>query len=149
MGFSYDMDAVLDNGMDRIRFELGDIDSTDVLLQDEEIELILEDTPNWQTALAKSARIIESRFRRLLEQSIGDIRVEYTKRAETWSKMRQRFEQLAPEISAVTTAGMGLSAGGISGESAQKTYYGIHMHEAPGTAPDKNWSDPWTNPVEE
>lgn len=145
MSFSYDIDAVPENGLDRIRFELGDVDSTDVMLQDEAIEIILLDTPNWQTALAKSARVIEAGFRRLLEQSVGDIRVEYTKRAETWSKMRQRFEELAPEVSAVTTAGMGLSAGGTGGG----TYYGIHMHEAPGTAPDTNWSDPWTSPVEE
>lgn len=149
MSFSFDIDAVPENGLDRIRFELGDVDSTDVMLQDEAIEVILLDTPNWQTALAKSARIIEAGFRRLLEQSVGDIRVEYTKRAETWSKMRQRFEELAPEISTVTTAGMGLSAGGISSEPMQRTYYGVHMHETPGTAPDTNWVDPWISPVEE
>jgi len=109
MAWSYDPN--LSSTRDQVRFLVGDTDTNDQLVQNEEITFALLDNPNIYRAAATVARAIAARLARevTLVGSPGGIELDAQKQS-------QRFTDLAKELElkAKTSGAVRMFAGGIS-----------------------------------
>lgn len=73
---------------DTVRFLIGDTDSCDQLLQDDEIVWVLgiyNNTPN--NAAIRCVETIMSKFSRLMDESVGQVKLTYSQRAKGYRDM--------------------------------------------------------------
>lgn len=97
--------------LDQVRFLVGDTDSTDELLQDEEINWLLTEYPTVYVAAAEAAKAIASKFARLADTNIeGAVSVKYSQR-------QKQFLQLAVRLEEKADSGGGIAAPFVSGVS--------------------------------
>lgn len=89
---------------------LGDTDSTDQLLSNEELEYFADQWPSsvYQAAAAAS-KAIAGRYARLVDKEVGDLKIAYSQRYEHYSNLCDEFN--AQGASLLTVAPY---AGGIS-----------------------------------
>jgi len=97
----------------QVRFLCGDTDSTDPLLQDEEIDYLLTVYPNARDAAASACDAIASKFSRQADQSTGDISTSYSQRAKMYAERAATLRSAAGDRSAVAYAG-GISISDMS-----------------------------------
>lgn len=84
--------------LNEVRFLIGDTDTADQLLQDEEIGFLLDDYPVTESA-ARAAMHLARRFaRKAKSKTVGPLRIEYGERAES-------FEKLAHQIASGNVTG--------------------------------------------
>lgn len=118
---------------DQIRFLIGDTDSTDPLLQDEEIEWTLTNAGgSIYQAAHDLCYALGSKFARLAtSKSVGDLSLSYQNRSDAFMKQAERLLELAarrepptPWVSPknVTTAAKRTELG----EQGQEFFTGIH-----------------------
>ena len=92
---------------DKVRFYIQDTDTTEQLLQDEEITFLLAEKANnvLQTS-ALGAEVIARKFAREATITVGDTRVEWSRRAELyWSlaqDLRTRNVAVAPFVGGIS-----------------------------------------------
>lgn len=110
-GFSYSGDP-LSSPQDEVRFLLGDTDDTDPQLLDREIEYLLRNQSNVYIAAANGARAIAGRYARLVDKSVGDLRLSYSQRQKQYFDLATTLETRAFSVLSATD-GMPY-AGGIS-----------------------------------
>tara|TARA_R110000744_G_scaffold42497_7_gene95931 strand:+ start:196 stop:657 length:462 start_codon:yes stop_codon:yes gene_type:complete len=116
MTWTYNGDPA-SSALSAIRFLIGDTDTADQLVTDEEIAWLNTesgDTPTSLTALYKAsaaaARAIAAKFSRLADQSVGDLKVSMSQKAVG-------YDALARSLAAQAAADAGVPipfAGGIS-----------------------------------
>lgn len=107
MSFSYDTTLATDK--DKVRLFIGDTDSTQPLLQDEEIISLLAMFGSVAVASSTACKNIAARFARYADRVTGDISVRYSQIAETY---RALADEIKTSLSALN-APMPY-AGGIS-----------------------------------
>ena len=133
MSFSYTPTNISQNGKDRIRFELGDTDAADPLLQDEEIAGALSISSNGHAeATARAARAIAVKFTRQADLQVGPLKLTYQNRAAAYTTIAESFEGkagLTPGDTSGGAGGAGISAGGMAG--AGGNYFGAGMMDNP------------------
>ena len=71
---------------DAVRFLVGDTDTTDQLISDEEIAYIVQENPAINRSASESARAIAAKFARLMSRSIGGLSADFS------AKYRQYLE---------------------------------------------------------
>jgi hypothetical protein len=71
---------------DAVRFLVGDTDTTDQLISDEEIAYIVQENPAINRSASESARAIAAKFARLMSRSIGGLSADFS------AKYRQYIE---------------------------------------------------------
>lgn len=124
MAFTYAPDNIPNGGRDRVRFEVGDTDSTDVRLQDEEISGALAATnDDWQRAAGVCARAIANKLRRQVEKA-GAIDLGTQNRIDGYLAMADRLDG-GGSLQVPGVSGQGLSAGGMAG--AEGNYFSKGM----------------------
>lgn len=92
---------------DAVRFEIGDTDSRDPLLQDAEVAYALKVEANIYGAAARCCESIARRFARQADYALGTHRVSASQRSEAYAK-------LGRELRLRATSSNAPSAGGIS-----------------------------------
>lgn len=116
MSFTYDetdLDENTSSGrLNIVRLLLGDTNSLDQQLQDEEINFSLSmENDNPHLAASKSARYISAKYARLVDVELdGQLREDY-------SQLRYSYSELAENLYseyASSKAALGISSGGIS-----------------------------------
>lgn len=105
MTWSYS--TALTTAKDKVRFYLQDTDTTEQLLQDEEYTFLLaEKANNILQASALGAEVIARKFAREATMTVGDTRVEWSRRAELyWSlaqDLRTRNVAVAPFVGGIS-----------------------------------------------
>lgn len=90
MTWSYDISLSADK--DKVRFNVGDTDSTEELLQDEEITYLLVDNSVLGASIA-AAENIAAMFSRLMDENVGDVKISYSQRAEAYWKMVDKLKR--------------------------------------------------------
>lgn len=81
---------------DSIRFLIGDTDTTDQLVNDEEIAWVLTDTDSIYQAAHDLCTVIAAKFARLAtSKSVGDLSLSYSDRSETYHRLAERMLHLA------------------------------------------------------
>lgn len=98
MAFTYDSSA-LDDSINRIRLEIGDIDEDRPLLQDEEIGQIVDEWSTFNQRVAACCRLICSIFAGEPDR----YRIENF--TETLEKVFDRYEKMAQRYEAMASSG--------------------------------------------
>jgi hypothetical protein len=94
--------------MDEVRFLIGDTDSAQEQLSNEEINFALLSKPP-KAAAAECARAIAAKYARLVTRSVGDLNVTYRELQDNYAKLADRLDA----ASAAEDAGTQVFAGGI------------------------------------
>lgn len=142
MTWSYSGDPMSDE-MDAVRFLVGDTDSGDPLMQDEEIEHLLDRFITPYQAAVQACRVLAAKFAREvshsgdgLSYSGSDLHKHYMALAEELDKLARRQAR----------AGAGPYVGGISWKERRKddedadlipTHFRSHHHDHPDTVQDR------------
>ncbi len=162
MAWSYSGDPD-SSALDAIRFLIGDTDTNDQLLANEEISWLNEQVSGSTTstdALYTSAFrcmvTIASKFSRLADQAVGDMRVSMSQKAKGAREQAKELKRLAEQEGGTPTP----YAGGITwsdreidadnsnlvepyfkrGQFANTSDYGAGSPVAPGALSDDGWA---------
>lgn len=106
MTWSYSGNPASSN-MDAVRFEMGDTDSSDPLVQNEEINYALSKESGIYSAAARCLEAIARRFAREADNSLGPMRI-------TASQKSKAFAEEAAKLRKKATAYGSPYAGGLS-----------------------------------
>lgn len=94
---------------DEVRFLVGDTDSSDPLLTDEEITYLLGKYSNGVfNASIRACETIMAKFARLADEAVGQVKINYSQKSESYRKMIDNLRQR------MATEDMSAYAGGIS-----------------------------------
>lgn len=133
--------------LDQLRFTIGDTDTTDQQLTDEELNYLLTDRGSVAGAAVSALHALIAKYTRLVDQRTGDIDIKY-------SQLLQGYRDLLAQITSVgglaSIVPDNIYAGGIS-ESDKETVeqdtdrvapqFSLGMHDNPTTNPDELRSD--------
>jgi len=75
------------SSLDAVRFEIGDTDQSDQLLQNEEIEYCLDQESNFFGAAARSCEVIARKFARLADSAMGKTKIQASQKSQAYAKM--------------------------------------------------------------
>ena len=116
MAWTYSGDPAT-NARDAIRFLIGDTDTNDQLINDEEIAWINNQLTGSDTALTalynaayRGCVTIASKFSRLADQSVGDLKVSMSQKAKAYREQAAYLLEMAGREGSVPTP----YAGGIT-----------------------------------
>ena len=127
MNYSYDPAKIGEDGLDKMRFELGDClvlePEKTCYLSDEEILAVLESSKTWRRA---KFRLVESLLRRFSYET--DVKIQNAEwslsdRVEEW---RRLYKQLKGEVEAEELAEGGF---GLSSRKSRPPIFRIGMHD--------------------
>jgi hypothetical protein len=79
VSWSYDASPLTSN-LDAVRFLVGDTDSADQQLQDEEITYLLTVGGGVRMAAYKAAKALASKYARKIDRGVGDLRISYSQK---------------------------------------------------------------------
>jgi hypothetical protein len=138
LSFSYD-GFPADNLKDEVRFLLGDTDSTDQLLSDEEIYYLLTYFPNPIASAAMGAERLATQYARdASNKAVGDLKINLTEKSKSFGTQASRLWILSKQYRGRPQC----YAGGISKTDRQNQLnnsdrvppdFYRHMNDLPGT----------------
>jgi len=107
MSWSYS--AALATDKDRVRFLIGDTDTNDQQLQDEEITWLLTQRSNFTLAAADGARALAAKYARMVDTTNLSLSVSASQRSEAYKALADQLEAKAAAL-----AGAEMDVGGIT-----------------------------------
>lgn len=72
---------------DRVRLWVGDTDSNDPQITDEEIAFFLSDAGSPVAAALMAAQMLAAKYARAVDKSVGDLRLSYSQRAKAYQAL--------------------------------------------------------------
>lgn len=143
MSFTYDptdLDTSTSSGkLNSVRLLIGDTDSSDPLLQDEEILFSLAQKSTVYGAAALSCKFVVANFSRLVDTQLdGVLQENYSDLVKNYSSLASKMTDLDDSESGVK---FGISAGGIS-----KTEMNL-VQSLPDRVPSEFWVGQFDNPL--
>ncbi len=90
---------------DAVRFMIGDTDSTDEQLSDEEVAYAIAQEATLTHAAIYLARGLATKFARLVDMAIGDLKYSYSQRQGNYESLVERLETIRDESAASPYAG--------------------------------------------
>ena len=136
MAFTYSGDPS-SSSSDFVRFLIGDTDSTDALLQDEEIAHLLAETPDVRMAASKAALGAAAKLARRVNGATGRVRKDLAAQYEHYADLAKRLQREA------TMRGAEVEAGGVFkddvrndqlDESLVQPEFEVGVHDDPRSA---------------
>ena len=128
MAWSYNPVNIKDHTMDRMRFELGDVqvegEGDTCALSDEEYQAMIDMHSSWKQAKIACLRAIVMRFSMSVDFNAGGMSIDMTKRYERWKQMLDSAEKGKQFISAHPSA---LGSNALDGGH----YFRYDMHANP------------------
>lgn len=109
MTFTYNPKLLSTSPLMQVRMQIGDTDSSDQMLQDEEIEYALSQRPTILGAAADCCRTLASKFSRQVDSAIGDLRASFSQKFDHYVALSYQLDAKATEQGGGTPY-----AGGIS-----------------------------------
>jgi hypothetical protein len=97
-----------DSSLDAVRFTIGDTDTTDQLISDEEIAYMVALHGNIKRAASESARAIAAKFARLMSRSIGGLQADFSAKYRQYLELadnlltKDELQPVSPYISGYT-----------------------------------------------
>ena len=102
------------NARDAIRFLIGDTDTNDQLLNDDEIAWVNNEVTGSDTATTgmydasyRCCLIIASKFSRMADKAVGDLRVDMSQKAKGYREQAAELKELAAREGLVPTPYLG------------------------------------------
>ena len=78
---------------DAVRLQIGDTDTTDQQLTDEEIDYFLDQEDSVLDAALAAVRAILALYARLVDKSVGDLRQSYSQRLAAYQALEARLKK--------------------------------------------------------
>lgn len=94
-----------DSDKDKVRFLVGDTDTNDRLVEDEEINWALSEYPSVYVAAAEICEAIAAKFARKVDQSVGDLRISFSKQSDQYSKKAAQLRRKSSILNVKPYAG--------------------------------------------
>ena len=95
---SWTYTSPLSGDKDKVRTYIGDTDSTDQLLSDEQVTFALAEEGTVRAASALAAEWISALFARKADKSVGDLSISYSQRAAQYSALATKLGSRASKI---------------------------------------------------
>ena len=89
---TYSQDPSL-SSRDKVRFLCGDTDADDRLLTDAEIEWLITSEPTVYMAASMACRTLASKFARMTDKAVGDLKISYSQRQKAYSDLAGEYER--------------------------------------------------------
>ena len=97
--YSYNPNAITENGVDRLRFELGDTTfhpaELTAALSDEEYQAVLDMNRHWKRAKLAALEAILMKFAHSCTTKIGPVSYDFSSRVEVWKDLYNRLKNEA------------------------------------------------------
>lgn len=77
---------------DQVRFLIGDTDTNDQQLTDEEINFLIADKGSANRAALEAARSLQSKYSRLCDQRTGKVDTKYSQRRSAYAALVRRLQ---------------------------------------------------------
>lgn len=106
MSWTYDVTQLTTSTLMQIRLEIGDTDSTDPLMQDEEINYAIGVESSTQAAAAKCCEALARKFARLADITLGPSKVAMSQRFEQYQTLAKQLRKDATSMNAPTGGGI-------------------------------------------
>lgn len=123
--FSYDPSLINDEGLNQMRFELGDVEVLEpdktAYLCDEEYLAAIEGSTTWRRAKLRLVETLISRFSYEVDTKVDEVEWKLNQRVDEWKDLRKR---LAAEIEAEDAG----AAFGFLGKRQRPPIFSIGMH---------------------
>lgn len=135
MSWSYDPSQP--TSRDRVRRLLGDVNPSDQLVQDEEIDYVLTQFPNPYLAAADLARGLAAEMSRDVSFSFEGVSIQAQQRAASFIKLAESLEEQAQRR--VVAAASSLHGGTPTdySEDHEEFIFSVGMHDNPGVSSDQ------------
>jgi hypothetical protein len=104
MGWSYS-NSPQKSDRDAVRLLVGDTDSADKLLSNEEIEYFLAQEGSVSRAARLAVTTLIAKFSRLADESVGQVKVNFSKRVENLMSLSKELEKRAAVVGVEWIAG--------------------------------------------
>ena len=78
---------------DKVRLTIGDTDSGDQILQDEEIAYALTLSSDVRSASVYAAEFAAAKYTRLADKSMGDLSISYSQKADSYLELAGRLRR--------------------------------------------------------
>ena len=91
MSWSYSGDPGASD-LDEVRFLIGDTDTTDQQLSDEEITYLLTSAGSVKAAALEAARSLWAKYSRMVDQKTGDIDIKYSQRKDAYAALIRQLQ---------------------------------------------------------
>ena len=126
---------------DKIRLLIGDTDTTDQQLSDEEIAFFLTEEGSVYRAAAAAARALLAKYSRLVDKSVGDLSISYSQRVESYKALIKDLDSRAGGRTSVPYLG-GSSISDMDSEKEDtnrpKPAFERGQFDFPGTSPNSD-----------
>lgn len=106
MSWTYDVTQLSTSQLMQVRFEIGDTDSTDPLMQDEEITYAIGAETSTASAAAKCCEGIARKFARLADTTLGPSKVAASQRFEHYQTLAKQLRKDSTAMNAPTGGGI-------------------------------------------
>lgn len=128
---------------DAVRFLVGDTDSSDPLVTDEEIGYALDTEGGINPAAAVAARAIAAKFSRQADKEVGDLSIKLSQKAAAYTTLAKKLTAQSAIKLAVPFAG-GISIASkktfeTNTDRVEPSFY-RDMHDYPGSSLDDAYS---------
>ena len=91
--------------LDAVRLIVGDTDTNDQLLKDEEINYFLDIEGSVRLASARAAEAVAAKFSRLVDETVGRVRVSFSQKAKQYKELAESLLETYNECAGVPFAG--------------------------------------------
>jgi hypothetical protein len=115
MAWSYDPTLATDK--DRVRFMIGDTDTDDQQLQDEEILFLIEQYDTLYGAAAAAANALAAKNARYADKWVGDLKILASQMSRAYRELADRFSRQGVDAAMLAATQWGVpTAGGVYAE---------------------------------
>ena len=137
--YSYDPTKIKENGVDRMRLELGDTTfapgELTAALCDEEYKAIIESSKGWNKAKLRCLEAILMRFAHQVNVSVDGLSYSFAQRVDFWKKLKDELKKDAKVT--VPIAKLSALGGNLGGDPY--FYEDLHTNRRKRTSRNGSW----------
>lgn len=109
MAWTYNVAQLATSALFRVRLAIGDTNTNDQQLQDEEITQILDEAGSESDAIANAARVLEAKYARYVDKWVGDLKILASQRTRAFRELAEKYEASAGGYRVPSAGGIRIS----------------------------------------
>ena len=109
MTWTYDVTTLSTDTTAQVRFLVGDTDSSDQLITDEEVDYAITEEGSTRSAAAMVADALAAEFARKADKQVGQLRIDLSQKAEAYAALAIRLRARSASLALPTMGGISIS----------------------------------------